>query len=782
MAYSSRRSFPCIYRHIERTAQLPTDSELFYSSKAAAEVVRGEVLCGATMDVDLMMLQERCRKDPLSYRDDFLSQRRHFDALLLSTSLRPSAPSPRLAEVAGFMGAVAHCYDTTGSTIAPPIAELLTQSGPAMHPDTRRSLVKLLALLRARSTADPGVVIPLFFRLLACNDKVLRRMLHGHIVSDIKKLQASGHGCRRQLQSFLFAMVEDRSEVLVKRSLHVLVDLFRRKIWNDGKCANMIATACFHPATPVAIIAAKFILDAESKDNDLDSDSEDEDGQEGPRRSRDGQRASDMWKAYNMTGKKSSKKRKRMERVINRLTRVKSTASNGPVAEHKPGHPALEAMMLINDPQDFAERLFSDLQNRRRRESYENRLVLINLMSRLVGTHELILLNFYPFLQRYLQPAQPEVTRVLAYLTQACHDKVPSDVLHPILRGLADSFVSERSSPPAMAAGINTIRAICSRVPLAILDEGNENKPEFEQEAPLLEDLVQYKVYKDKGVMMAARSLIALYREVHPVLLRKKDRGRAGAEAVQKGHSAHARAYGELKYATGVDGVELLTKNDSDVESEDPVTADDDASEPDIHVEKRVDGEGGLDSVADEGSEEAGLADEPMSKRPKVRKSGESEDNSRRMREAGEEQETEGTIEAQDESVDEGYVGRKRIDEMEILSNEDFAKIRARRAAQAVGESARTTNTGKAVDPNELQGPIKRERRTLAERLESVLESRQDREKFGSKRGQNKGGGSTNKKKLKTKSNSMVIHKRRKRSKLSRREKQMSMRKKKDYK
>lgn len=735
------------------------------------------------MDVDLMVLQERCRKDPLSYRDDFLSQRRHFDALLSSTSLRPSAPAPRLAEVAGFMGNVAHCYDSSGSTVAPTIAALLTQSGPAMHPDTRRALVKLLALLRARGTADPALVIPLFFRLLVCNDKVLRRMLHGHIVSDIKKLQASGHGCRRELQSFLFAMVEDRSEVLVKRSLHVLVDLFRKKIWNDSKCANMIATACFHPATPVAIIAAKFILDSESKGNDLDSEDEDEEEQEGPRRMRDGQKASDMWKAYNMTGKKSSKKRKRMERVINRLTRVKSTTSNGPISERKPGHPALEAMMLINDPQEFAERLFSDLRNRRRKESYENRLIFINLISRLTGTHELILFNFYPFLQRYLQPAQPEVTRVLAYLTQACHDKVPSDVLHPILRGLADSFVSERSSPPAMAAGINSIRAICSRVPLAILDEDNEDKPENEQEAPLLEDLVQYKTYKDKGVMMAARSLIALYREVHPRLLHKRDRGRAGAEAVQHGHSAHAKAYGELKYATGVDGVELLAQKDSDDEAESEVEEDLTNGPGESVSRSERNAEEGTDNDDDDVGVEEGEADldaQRPAKRPKGLDSGDKNADIKSGT-VGAEDGEEDAVDEEDEIQDNGKEVRTRIDEMEILSNEDFAKIRARRAAQAVGGSALTTNTGKAVDPDALQGPIKRERRTLEERLESVIEGREDRDKFGSRRGQNKGGGSTNKKKLKTKSNSMVIHKRRKRGNMSRRDKQLSKRKKNDY-
>lgn len=719
------------------------------------------------MDVDLMFLQERCRKDPLSYRDDFLTQHRHFTALLTTTSLRPSAPAPRLTEVASFMGAVAHCYEPTKPAVAPSIAALLTQSGPAMHPDTRRSLVKLLGLLRARGGADPALVIPLFFRLLACNDKVLRGMLHGHIVSDIKKLQASGHSCRRQLQTFLFGMVEDKSEVLVKRSLHVLVDLFRKKIWNDAKCANMIATGCFHPATPVAIIASKFILDAESKSAELDSEDEDNDDWDRSNNNRDGQKASNMWRAYNMTGKKSSKKRKRMERVINRLTRVKSVASNGAVVEHKPGHPAFEAMVLINDPQEFAERLFSDLQNRRRKESFENRLVFINLISRLMGTHELILFNFYPFLQRYLQPAQPEVTRVMAYLTQACHDMVPSDVLHPILRGLADSFVSERSSPPAMAAGINTIRAICARVPLAILDGDNEDKPEAEQEAPLLQDLAQYKTYKDKGVMMAARSLIALYREVHPGLLHKKDRGRAGAEAVQHGVSAHAKAYGELRYATGVDGVELLAQPDSDDEVEDSegepeeVTGEKDISE---EVDNADAGDGD-----DDGEED----DDDIHKNESR---SDANDDSRSTEAA------KLSTDVEDDSQSKGQEGEGRKDVMEVLSNEDFARIRARQATQALGGNARTTNTGKAVDPHDLQGPIKHERKTLSERLESVIEGREGRDKFGSRKGQNKGGGSTNKKKLKTKSNSMVIHKRRKQSKIGRREKQLSKRKKRDYK
>ena len=42
--------------------------------------------------------------------------------------------------------------------------------------------------------------------------------------------------------------------------------------------------------------------------------------------------------------------------------------------------------------------------------------------------------------------------------------------------------------------------------------------------ADLLQDLAGYKSYRDKSVVMAARSLIQLFRNVHPELLSRKDR------------------------------------------------------------------------------------------------------------------------------------------------------------------------------------------------------------------------------------------------------------------
>ena len=62
------------------------------------------------------------------------------------------------------------------------------------------------------------------------------------------------------------------------------------------------------------------------------------------------------------------------------------------------------ALHLINDAQGFAEQLLAKL--RKSNALFEVRLLMMNLISRLIGVHQLQVLSFYPFLQRYFQPHQ----------------------------------------------------------------------------------------------------------------------------------------------------------------------------------------------------------------------------------------------------------------------------------------------------------------------------------------------------------------------------------------
>lgn len=169
----------------------------------------------------------------------------------------------------------------------------------------------------------------------------------------------------------------------------------------------------------------------------------------------------------------------------------------------------------------------------------------LDLISRLIGAHCLVLLEFYPYMIRYLRPSQKEGNKMLAITCQSFHKLVPPDEAKMIVLHIASSFVSpaslggtgvgssgnvqrrnkkrgkskNRSNMGSArydictAAGINAIREICARCPYAM-------------SAELLSELGEYKRSEDKGVMMASRSLISLYRILNPGLLERKERGR----------------------------------------------------------------------------------------------------------------------------------------------------------------------------------------------------------------------------------------------------------------
>ena len=172
------------------------------------------------------------------------------------------------------------------------------------------------------------------------------------------------------------------------------------------------------------------------------------------------------------------------------------------------------ALHLLNDPQGFAEKLFSRLKSSSASiaHKFELRIEMLNLITRLIGVHKLLLLGVYEFLINYLKPSQREVTRILAYTAQSSHELVPPDALEPVVRAIADNFIWGNCSGEVICAGLNGLREICVRCPLAM--------PES-----LLQSLLDdYKNHREKGVMMAGRSLLGLFREINPEMLKRKDR------------------------------------------------------------------------------------------------------------------------------------------------------------------------------------------------------------------------------------------------------------------
>jgi protein SDA1 len=137
------------------------------------------------------------------------------------------------------------------------------------------------------------------------------------------------------------------------------------------------------------------------------------------------------------------------------------------------------------------------------------------------------------------------VTSILASLAQGTHNLVPPESIEPLVQKIANEFVSEASAAEVAAAGLNAIREICFRQPLAMSDS-------------LLQDLVQYRKSKDKGVNMAAKGLLSLYREVGAEMLRRRDRGKNASIGLTTGE-VRQRKFGEEEVGE-IEGLELLEK------------------------------------------------------------------------------------------------------------------------------------------------------------------------------------------------------------------------------
>lgn len=377
--------------------------------------------------------------------------------------------------------------------------------------------------MRNRGLMSPTSLLELFFELFRCQDKTLRQTLYNHIVSDIKKVNAKhkDNKLNTSLQNFMYRMLQDNSAVAAKMSLNVMIELYKKNVWKDSKTVNVIVTACFSKVTKIMVTAINFFLGVDVAE-DGDSDSEDE--KVNPKH----------LLLADRVNKKSKKRKKKLERAKKLIKKNKK--------KHKPETFNFSALHLVHDPQGFAESLFKQLDSRN--ERFEVKLMTMNLISRLIGVHQLFLFNFYPYLQRFMQPHQREVTSVLLFGAQATHELVPPEIIQNLLKTIVNNFVTERNSNEVMAIGLNAVREVCSRCPLAMTGD-------------LLHDLAQYKKYRNKAVVASARSLIQLYRSKNPELLHKKDRGKPTENTVE----IKVRQYGELDAEDFVKGAEVLPED-----------------------------------------------------------------------------------------------------------------------------------------------------------------------------------------------------------------------------
>ena len=711
------------------------------------------------LPTNLLQLQNCIKRDSESYKEEFQLQYKHFKALLDVVKLNPSSPDKQFEELSMFMAQVSSSYKEELKELPNDFMDILKMYSTVLHPDVRLALVKALILMRNRGLLTETDLLSLFFELLRCQDKELRKFLKNHLISDIKNINAKHKDVRvnTTLQNFMYSIINDGGAVAAKMSLDIMTELYNKHVWRDVKTVNVIADACFSKVTKLMVTAIKFFLGADEEEaEEKDSSSEDEGRLESIQHSK---KAKKNQKLSNCVNSKSRKRQKLMRKIEKKMKKKESKSSTA--------HFDFSALHLIYDPQGMAEKLLKNVEAMN--ERFEVKMMVMNLISRLIGVHDLFLFNYYPLLQRYLRPHQTDVTKILVFAAQSSHELVPPDILEPLVKTIAENFISERNSAECITVGINSVREICSRCPLVMKED-------------LLQDLAMYQKYKDKNVSMAARSLVQLFRVTNPGLLKRKDRGRPTEASVE----LEPKSYGESRAPSYVPGAEILASKEDDGDEDDDEWEDEEEDD-------RIAENDGWESCSDE--EEGSKDDDEWSA---VSSEDEEEE------EAQEVEDSMSKTKSRDE--ERGELKRERAEEAElisstrILTDEDFKmikKAKLKKQFEAVhprqrkmkadeeeesedesGDEEMTDLTAKKelVSIRDIERLYKKPKENKESRLATVIAGREGREKFGQRKEKMNPHSSTKEKeKKKNKAFSMIKHKVRGKKKRSFQDKQRDL-------
>lgn len=722
----------------------------------------------AILPTNIILLQNVVRRDPESYHEEFLQQFSHYESLRDLYLINPTGvdtnSTTEFIDLIGFMSAVCNCYPKETANFPNELKEILLNNHRDLTPELREKIIQCLTMLRNKDIISAEMLIQTIFPLLITSNagqqvKQMRKQIYSTLIALLKSVNTGtkNQKLNRSTQALLFNLLEQRDNQGLWAT-KLTRELWRRGIWDDSRTVEIMTQAALHPDVKVAVAGARFFLGADKEREDNFEESSDEDG-------------FDMNELRHkmQINKKTSKRGKKLEQAVKAMKKKNNS-------KHSATYLNFSAIHLLRDPQGFAEQMFDNHLSSKNSNKFDldQKILFMNLISRLIGTHKLIVLGVYTFFLKYLTPKQRNVTQIMAAAAQASHDLVPPESIQIVVRKIADEFVSDGVAAEVASAGINTIREILARAPLAI-------------DAPLLQDLTEYKGSKSKAVMMAARSLISLYREVAPEMLLKKDRGKVASIELQKGEKSGLPQYGVENNVTSIPGIELLAKwkkeqgLDSREDEEDDANweVDDDEDASDIEgdwIDVESDKEINI-SDSDDDNEEDEQEQEPEKGKAKIGKAEDNED---------EVSDLELSSDDDDEDSEENKDGKAVADSEEpptkkqkirnedadinaeqamnellssrILTPADFAKLEELRTEAGVSKIMGISNE-EAVDSTSLVGKVKY-KQLREERIAHAKEGKEDREKFGSRKGKRDTPHSTtNKEKARKKNFVMMINK-----------------------
>ena len=503
---------------------------------------------------NLFELRGKVKRNPSAYKNDVLRQLNHWDATLKlikisNTMNKTRQRTKNLSLLIEFLSNVVYKYPNEMSCIkfGNDLIYLLKNNINSLNSIIKKSIILGITILQLNDMINPIDILPLYFDLLNTHDKKFRYIIYTSIVKIIIKINKNTNknkkrynyfNINRDIQNYMFNMLKNENDISVKKSLSILIELYKKGIWKNKKMVNIICELClYHKNNNIIKNSMLFILG--NKISMIKDEIELQNMKKNTLKSH----------AMNMkfNTKRKRKKSIKIAKIEDRLSEKKEQQQE--TLETMNGNIDLSLIRSIYDPQKFAEKLFGRLK--KNKDIWDIKLLQMNLISRVMSSHDLVLYPFYTFMSKYLKPYQMNITQILTYLSQSVHRLVPPNIIKPIINIIANEFIGQFSNNESIAAGLNAIRWICKRQHL-VMDKD------------LLSDLSEYTKYrKDAGVQMASRGLIHLYRIVNPSLLENKHRGKYGSLNMRRMEAQNKQfIFGDEQITVGIPGGDLFEREE----------------------------------------------------------------------------------------------------------------------------------------------------------------------------------------------------------------------------
>ena len=461
----------------------------------------------------LPQYQDRVKRDKESYKEEFLKILKKFEEQFTIFLFDPSRKIKGFKELLLFFSHLSHLFKKETEFIPKGLCKIISENYLTIPHEIRLSIVESLSILCKSGIISLLEIIPLFFNLMKCQDKILRKRLNDYIISSLTKANEKHKNLNinKNIQNFCEKLLQDSNKKLARKTLNIIVNLYQKKIWNDSRTINMLANIAVNAKDiKISSAACQFFLN-EYNNSELNDSSDEEDLEELKNKYKL------LGKGYSQKTKKRKNKLKQLmksiERKEERNKKIKSETNFLPIDQ-------------INDPQTFAEKLFH-LMNSFQSGNFNHKLIILRLLGRILGRHKLIINNYFNSLIPLIKSEQKDLNIILASIIEATHDQVPPSELEPLIKKLFDFFISDVLPPQHITLGLNTLYGILERCPYCI-DE------------TYFEVCEQLKNYKNKSVANSARAVCNLYMEYSNV--------------------ENGLKFGEAKFNDGIEGIELLKK------------------------------------------------------------------------------------------------------------------------------------------------------------------------------------------------------------------------------